>query len=120
LADPVDWPLPIPWETIRDAFLKHTPEGFPMQLVGEDAEAYTAAHEQCIDPRLEAMTCEAEWKNTHRLGFPKLHVTLQVGDFLVLVRRLYETYEQDNGDEGDHAYGLLNSLLYCLELELIE
>lgn len=119
---PVDWVGPTPWEDIAKAFDEQTPDGYPMQLVGDDAEAATAAVNQGIDPRLEAVTSvgKMEWKNTHaKFGFPKLHITLDRKGLLVFLRRLYEMDEEDGGAVGDAACNLRGSILQTLGIEEI-
>ena len=53
---PIDWLGPTPWETVAAAFAEQCPDGYPMQLVGEDAEVATSVINQGIDSRLTAVT----------------------------------------------------------------
>ena len=99
MADPVDWIGPPPWEWIRDQYQEHCPDGFRMQLVAETADVVAKAIDQGIDPRLEAITFldGPAWRDTHRLGFQKLCLTLDLPGLLVLLRRLSEM----DDDEAD-------------------
>ena len=67
---------------------------YKMQLVGEDAAAFTAAVNQGIDSRLTAMTgFKADWVE-HKVGgkvlVVKLHCEVPPKDMRVLLRRLAE------------------------------
>ncbi len=122
---PIDWLGETPWETIAAAYDEQCPDGYPMQLTGEDAEVATEAVNQGIDSRLEAVTFVEEpgWRNTHpTLGFPKLHMKLDRHGLLIFLRRLYEynygeAVDEDDESRGDRACNLRGAILQTLGIE---
>jgi hypothetical protein len=123
LTPPIDWLGETPWEEISDAYDNQCPEGYNMQLMGEDAEVAAAAVGQGIDSRLEAISfvTPPEWK-THHKHFRKLHMTLDKPGLLVLLRRLYEYNCGEAVDGQDEARGgaacsLRGAMLQALGIE---
>jgi hypothetical protein len=124
---PIDWPGETPWETIAAAYDEQCPDGYAVQLVGDDAEIVTAAVNQGIDSRLEAISFmeggEPGWENTHpTLGFPKLCMTFDKHGLLILLRRLYEynygeAVDEDDERKGDLACNFRGAVLQTLNIE---
>jgi hypothetical protein len=99
---------------------------FPMELVGDDAQAVIQCVNQGIDSRLTAFTRSTfewrihsmgdchfsleEWQLHHKgnYGIEKLHCRIHPDEMEVLLRRL-----NDLGDEGnEYADSLADSIVY--------
>lgn len=106
-----------PVELIRAAL----PERYPMMLAGEDREVMALVFGQGIDAHLEACTdTKLEWEKGNILGNrPKLDCGR--GDMLVILRRLWEIFDSEEGQytEGmrDAAISLRSAILDTIDIE---
>jgi hypothetical protein len=119
VREPVDWVGSTPWEQIRDAFNEQCPEGFPMELVGEEGKVAEKVINVGIDARLEAVTHidSPHWGLRHPKFGPKvLYLKLDLPGLLVFLRRLFEY----DGDEYEYeAEWLRSNILMSLGIEEI-
>ena len=124
---PIDWLGPTPWEDIAAAYDEQCPEGFPVELVGDDAEIAQMAVNQGIDSRLEAVSFvkDHEWverKIGDRVISVALHLVFDKRGLLVFLRRLYEydygeAVDEHDERKGDMACNLRGALLQSLGIE---
>lgn len=97
-------------EEIKEAVKKCKNGFFPMEMVGEDADAVVKAVNQGIDAHLEALvSSNFKWQDTaaQPFPFPRLMCKISPEDMPVLLRRLRE------GDES--AQSLAESIEGVLE-----
>jgi hypothetical protein len=104
-----------PPEVIEAALNQQCPNGYPMELVGEDREALTRVVNKGIDAHLEAVTSSefnaAERKLADgRVITRYLNCNVSTPDMLVILRRLAE-------DDGDDAMSLRTGILSTLDIE---
>jgi len=94
--------------TIRDALAEECGDrAYPMELVGEDAEALRKVVNEGIDSHLTAVVrSQFHWQG-HRLVCAVDHA-----DMLVILRRLFD-------DGGDVAWSLRSGILETLGIEEI-
>jgi hypothetical protein len=106
-----------PDRVIRKALEHECPNGYKMELVGEDREVVTRLVNQGIDSRLEAITKSTFSVGERRLADGRvtqryLGSTVHNDDMMVLLRRMSE-------DDSETASSLRMSILFTLNIEEI-